>query len=543
MLVAFAFSPAAVESLAPIVLDRFQARPFCDQQRIQALSSMKSNGRGGSFVRLWSHTVDDNSSSISSSSSIDLNESSQEAHGRRSRQVVDNDDWFVTGTNDDDDKEDENDVVDEDDQEAYNDRKDLMEETELESDIQPGSLQQTKNPHTLQRYNILLASIEKALENNRRKKEALQKELDKAKSLEDTMKRANLIISNLYQLPPGTQSAIVQDWDVQEEGGMDVELVLSDKYATAQEEADALFAAARKMKRGSAVVGELIVETEECLRVLKEAKMDLVHVFGQGDENVDVDVDMDVDVEDYLSMILNRLERSRKQTGFYLLPPSIDGTSQRKNNHRNNHNHKNTSNTRTQHHQQTHNCRKFRSPGGCIVLVGRNRRDNEAICFQIAKGDDIWMHARGCPGAHVLLQVRRGSPKPTPQDLQFAANLAAFYSEFRTERKADVTLASPKHILKPRGAPLGAVKIRQEMNSWIGFPEDVDEEIKVARESSGVVSSWDESTGLRSLGGKAKNKKRTRENVKQRIAKKRAEKRAKKKRRNEVEVDSSNDVW
>ena len=78
--------------------------------------------------------------------------------------------------------------------------------------------------------------------------------------------------------------------------------------------------------------------------------------------------------------------------------------------------------------------------------MGKNRRDNEAICFQVAKGDDIWMHARGQPGAHVLLQIRRGSPRPTDECMKFAANLAAFYSDARTERKAPVTTASPKHI-------------------------------------------------------------------------------------------------
>jgi len=151
------------------------------------------------------------------------------------------------------------------------------------------------------------------------------------------------------------------------------------------------------------------------------------------------------------------------------------------------------------------------------------------------------MHARGCPGAHVLVKVRRGSPRPTEECLQFAANLAAFYSDSRTERKAEVTVTSPKHLLKPRGAPLGAVKIRQEMNTLIGFPADVDEGLKIAREKSGVL--WDES-GSRSLGGKAKNKKKMRENVKQVVDRRRAEKRAKRKQKqNSSEGEESSEFW
>jgi predicted ribosome quality control (RQC) complex YloA/Tae2 family protein len=37
------------------------------------------------------------------------------------------------------------------------------------------------------------------------------------------------------------------------------------------------------------------------------------------------------------------------------------------------------------------NIRKFTSPSGCTVLVGRNRRGNDYLTFSIAKGNDIWM--------------------------------------------------------------------------------------------------------------------------------------------------------
>jgi hypothetical protein len=123
--------------------------------------------------------------------------------------------------------------------------------------------------------------------------------------------------------------------------------------------------------------------------------------------------------------------------------------------------------------------------------------------------------------------------------MQFAANLASFYSDARTERKAPITTASPKHIQKPKGAPLGAVKVRQELNTLTGYPADVDDELKIARERSGVI--WDES-GSRSHGVKAKNRKKTKENTKDQVAKKRAEKQAKKKKKQNG-PDEANDFW
>lgn len=362
-------------------------------------------------------------------------------------------------------------------------------------------------------FETLDSSLTKATNALTRKRDALQKELDKAKSLEDTMARANLLISNLYQLPSGTKSAIVQDW---ENDGVEIEITLSDEYNSAQEEADALFAAARKMKRGSNVVNDLIAETDDALEILTDMRLDLDYAGEQ--EELD---------QGRLVLISDKLKRTSKQTGFVMELNDNSNQQQKKKKYS------------RQSTRREPTFRKFLSPGGCIVLVGRNRKDNEAICFQVSRPTDVWMHSRGCPGAHVLLQIRRGSPRPTEECYQFAANLAAFYSDARTERKAPVTTASPKHIQKPRGAPLGAVKLREELNTLTGYPADVDDELKIARERSGVI--WDES-GSRSKGGKAKNRKKTMANAKQQVAKKRAEKREKKKRRQNASEESS-EFW
>ena len=360
------------------------------------------------------------------------------------------------------------------------------------------------------------ASLQKSKDATTKKRNSLQKEFEKAKNLENTMKRANLIISNLYQLPQGTERALVQDWD---QDGMEIELIFNtDEYSSPQEEADALFATARKMKRGSKIVEDLLSKTEESLVILDDASIDLDAVM-EDESKID---------EGRLYIILERLERSSSSTGF-VMKDDVVKTSKGSNNNR--------GRAKPAPARYQPSFRRFLSPNGCIVLVGKNRRDNEAICFQVARADDIWFHARGCPGAHVLLQIRRGSPRPTDDCMQFAANLAAFYSDARTERKAPVTTASPKHIQKPRGAPPGAVKLREELNTVTGYPADVAEELKVAREESGVI--WDES-GKRSLGEKAKNKKRTKDVLKQSISKKKAEKKEKK---NNRKADQGSNFW
>lgn len=115
-------------------------------------------------------------------------------------------------------------------------------------------------------------------------------------------------------------------------------------------------------------------------------------------------------------------------------------------------------------------------------------------------------------GAHVVIQNRRGSPKPTQECLAFAADLAIYYSDFRNEVKAPVTTADPKHLQKPRGAPLGAIKVREESGTLIGYPDRVPEELKEARAASGQSDEY------RSID-KAKHRKRTKQVAKQERAK------------------------
>lgn len=103
-----------------------------------------------------------------------------------------------------------------------------------------------------------------------------------------------------------------------------------------------------------------------------------------------------------------------------------------------------------------------------------------------------------------MIQNRRGGPSPTAECIQFAADLTIFYSDFRNEKKAPVTAAEPKHLQKPRGAPLGAIKVRQEWKTFVGFPEQVPDELKIAREESG------QSDDYRSTD-KAKHRRRTKQ--------------------------------
>jgi hypothetical protein len=148
------------------------------------------------------------------------------------------------------------------------------------------------------------------------------------------------------------------------------------------------------------------------------------------------------------------------------------------------------------------------------------------LTFHQARQKDIWMHARGTPGAHVLVLDRRGSIRPTENCLEFAAHLAAFYSDGRAENQVPVTLAEPKHLLKPKGAPLGAVKLRQEIQVLYGCPDRVPRDLVEARAQSGKLSEEYR------LTDKAKHRKQTHNKQQQQRDKKKRSQHQRQQRRN-----------
>ncbi|MGC9372422.1 MAG: NFACT family protein, partial [Thermovirgaceae bacterium] len=92
---------------------------------------------------------------------------------------------------------------------------------------------------------------------------------------------------------------------------------------------------------------------------------------------------------------------------------------------------------------------------GAFVLVGRNERGNRHVTFDLAKGNDIWLHARDVPGSHVVLRRLDGkesSFSPDDRRLLFAASLAAYHSKNRGAGKVLVDYTERKHVIPQKGA-------------------------------------------------------------------------------------------
>ena len=111
------------------------------------------------------------------------------------------------------------------------------------------------------------------------------------------------------------------------------------------------------------------------------------------------------------------------------------------------------------------NFHRFLTPSGFEVLIGRNNRQNDRLTFRLANDYDLWFHAQEIPGAHVLLRLEPGAVAEE-RDLQFTADLAAYYSRSRQSDRVPVVYTQPKHVYKPKGAKPGIAIYKQERILW-----------------------------------------------------------------------------
>src|SRR5947208_10946311 len=105
--------------------------------------------------------------------------------------------------------------------------------------------------------------------------------------------------------------------------------------------------------------------------------------------------------------------------------------------------------------------RNFTVIGGFRVLVGKNAKQNDELTMKIAKKEDLWFHARHVPGSHVVLQTTNSKQIPK-EAIEQAAEIAAYFSDAKTQKHAPVAYTRRKFVRKRKGSAPGEVVIEKE---------------------------------------------------------------------------------
>jgi len=102
----------------------------------------------------------------------------------------------------------------------------------------------------------------------------------------------------------------------------------------------------------------------------------------------------------------------------------------------------------------------IRRPDGATIWVGRNSRENDTVTFHMAAPGDLWFHAHGVAGAHVIL--RGPGAEPCADAMQHAASLAARYSAARSAEHVQVDYTERRFVRRIPGGRPGMVTYTHE---------------------------------------------------------------------------------
>ena len=109
--------------------------------------------------------------------------------------------------------------------------------------------------------------------------------------------------------------------------------------------------------------------------------------------------------------------------------------------------------------------KSYKSLDKTIILVGRTASDNDLLSTSEEYGEnsDIWMHASGCAGSHVVIK----SSDPDTDTVLDAAVLAARESKDGGAGKnvIKVTVTKWGNVVKPIGSKAGLVVIKGDVKT------------------------------------------------------------------------------
>ena len=252
----------------------------------------------------------------------------------------------------------------------------------------------------------------------RRALERLADEAARVPAAEDDRRTADLLKQNLHAVPRGAREVTLTEWT--EEGPRPVRVAL-DPALPPRAVMERLYRRYRRIVESAARVEARAVEVRERLAAIEALLAAL--------EQAPLDE-------------LPRLEREARRLGAAPRPMAPRAGRRRD-------------------REPTPPHRTFRSAAGHPILVGRGAAENDELTVRIARGNDVWLHVRGQPGAHVVLRLPKGG-SPDQESLLDAAHLAAWFSDARGETAPEVIWTRAKHVRKVKGTAPGAVTYSQE---------------------------------------------------------------------------------
>ena len=247
-----------------------------------------------------------------------------------------------------------------------------------------------------------------------KKRDAIVGDLERAAAAEQLHERASLILAHTSKIPANARFFETTTWG-DDPQPIRIEL---DPHKSPAELAQDLFKKSKRLKRGLDVAPERLGAVEAEIAELVQARDTLA------------------------DRSPNELATQLEALGVSITAPKEEARKRRQ------------AGARLPY-------REFVSVDASTVLVGRGAADNDRLTLRVARPHDLWLHARGVTGAHVVVPLGKGK-SCSPETLVDAATLAAHFSDLRGESIVDVLYTPRRFVHKRKGSPVGSVTLGSE---------------------------------------------------------------------------------
>ena len=259
-------------------------------------------------------------------------------------------------------------------------------------------------------YGLLKGGLERETKRTLRSLEHAEQSVAHIGRGEEWERMANLLLAHLHQLKRGESQVVLADWE-----GEEREIKLDPKLTPA-ENAERYYRKARGARKEAEHSRERAVSLRERSDLLDKGLDRLA-----------------------TASTMEELQEIRREYG------ELIGMREK-----------------PKEEQREERYRRFVVDGGFEVFAGKNAANNDELTLRFARPNDIWLHARGSSGSHVVLRWNEGEGRPPKRTLEEAAMIAAYYSGAKHSKLVPVAWTRKKYVRKPKGAAPGAVVVGRE---------------------------------------------------------------------------------
>ncbi len=276
----------------------------------------------------------------------------------------------------------------------------------------------------LQEKEEIVKVLEREQEHLDRTLQKMAVEADVPNRAEQYEKFGKLLIANIHLIKKGESAALAEDFV---SGSNELLEITLDPHLTPAKNAERYFEKAEKSRRATEEQHHRIVELTKQQKVIS-------HLLDQMG---------DIGTADDLHQFAGDHQKELSKFGF-----KIKKTGQVKK-------------------EEPLPFRLFTVAGGFQVWAGKSGENNDLLSTRHTAKNDLWFHARGVGGSHVVLKIGTGKGEVSKQAIEQAAAIAAYYSKMKKSKLVPVAMCEGKYVRKPKGVPAGTVTLEREKTLFV----------------------------------------------------------------------------